>query len=91
MISSEDEHTRKTSEDDDSDEDGHCILFVFLGHEVRDTVHADGSTWEMYLPGTIVVTQGNDGRQQRTFCEYMYPRGGLLLCRMKKGSEDHIH
>lgn len=25
--------------------------------------HADGSTWEMYFPGTIVVTQGFDGRQ----------------------------
>lgn len=33
-------------------------------HEVRNTYgHADGSTWKMYPPGTIVVIQGNDGRQ----------------------------
>lgn len=58
-------------------------------HEVRDTVHADGSTWKMYLPGTIVNTQGMMAGRKVLLCEY---RGrGLLVCGAKKGGDDHIH
>lgn len=59
-------------------------------HEVRDADgHADGSTWEMYLPGTIVNTQGIVAGRKVLLCEY---RGrGLLVCGAKKGGDDHIH
>lgn len=35
-------------------------------HEVRDTVHADGSTWKMYLAGNNCGDAGDDGREERT-------------------------
>lgn len=60
-------------------------------HEVRDTVHADGSTWKMYLSGTIVNTQGMMAERKGLLCEYMYPRRGFLLRWKKKGSEVYIH
>lgn len=43
----------------------------------------------MYLPGTIVVTQGMMAERKGLLCEY--PGGGLLLCGVKERDEDHIH
>lgn len=79
VISSEDEHTGKPGWDDDGDGDGHCIVFVFPGHEVPGIVHADGSTWKMYPPGRTAVTQGTMAGNKELFVNTCI-RVGVCYC-----------